>query len=97
MLYLSPTGYKKSLRASLRTSPAYNSSKARVRLSLILNRVCSRVCLISTVIVYRLPAKEVCMRAGLKEQQRELVVILLPRHQPVRVNVALPLTFMVAP
>ena len=36
------------------------------------------------------------MGAGLEEQERELVVILLPRHQPVRLDVALPLVLMVA-
>ena len=30
------------------------------------------------------------MRAGLQEEQRQLHVVLLPRHQPVRLNVALP-------
>ena len=35
------------------------------------------------------------MRTRLEEQQCELIVILLPRHQPVRLNVALPLALMV--
>ena len=36
------------------------------------------------------------MRARLQEQQRQLHVILLPRHQPVRLYVALPLSVHVA-
>lgn len=43
-----------------------------------------------------LPPEEIGMRASLEEQERELVVILLPRHQPVRLDVALPLVLMVA-
>ena len=35
------------------------------------------------------------MSTRLEEKQCELVVILLPRHQPVRLNVALPLALMV--
>jgi hypothetical protein len=36
------------------------------------------------------------MGSGLEKQQRELIIVLLPRHQPVRLYVALPLTLMVA-
>ena len=36
------------------------------------------------------------MRARLQEQQCELAIVLLPRHQPVGLDVALPLPLMVA-
>ena len=36
------------------------------------------------------------MRARLQEKQCELAVILFPRHQPVWLDVALPLALMVA-
>ena len=37
------------------------------------------------------------MGAGLKEEQRQLVVVLFPRHQPVRLYVAFPLSLVVTP
>ena len=37
-----------------------------------------------------LPTEDVGMSACLEEQQCELVVVLLPSHQPVRLDVALP-------
>ncbi len=36
------------------------------------------------------------MRTGLQEEQRQLHVVLLPRHQPVRLDVALPYTLKFA-
>ena len=44
----------------------------------------------------RLPAEKVSVGACLEEQQRQFLVVLLPCHQPVRLNVALPLPFVVA-
>lgn len=35
-------------------------------------------------------SEQVGMRAGLQKQQCQFVVILLPRHQPVRLDVAFP-------
>ena len=43
-----------------------------------------------------LPAEDVSMSACLKEKERKFIVMLLPRHQPIRLYVALPLAFMVA-
>jgi hypothetical protein len=43
-----------------------------------------------------LPPEQIGMGSGLEKQQRELIIVLLPRHQPVRLYVALPLTLMVA-
>ena len=45
---------------------------------------------------YMLPTEEISMSACLEEQQCEFTIILLPRHQPVRLNMALPLPLMVA-
>ena len=36
------------------------------------------------------------MSACLKEKEHKFIVMLLPRHQPIRLYVALPLAFMVA-
>ena len=41
-------------------------------------------------------SEQVGVRAGLQKQQRQFVVILLPRHQPVRLDVAFPLSLTIA-
>ena len=41
-------------------------------------------------------SEQVCVCAGLQEQERQLGVVLIPCHQPVGLDVALPLSFMVA-
>ena len=43
-----------------------------------------------------LPTEKVGVGASLEEQQRQFLVVLLPCHQPVRLDVALPLPFVVA-
>ena len=42
-----------------------------------------------------LPPEDIRVRTSLKEQQRQLVVVLLPRHQPIRLNMTLPLALVV--
>ena len=40
----------------------------------------------------KLPTKEVYMCASLEEKERELIVVLLPSHEPVRLDVTLPVS-----
>ena len=47
-------------------------------------------------ILKMLPTEDVYMSAGLKEQERKFIVILLPSHEPIRFYMALPLPLMVA-
>ena len=46
--------------------------------------------------VVDLPTEEINMSACLKEKEHKFIVMLLPRHQPIRLYVALPLAFVVA-
>lgn len=50
---------------------------------------CLRYPLMWLLSLYEL--EKVRMRAGLQKQKRQFVVILQPRHQPVRLYVAFPL------
>ena len=46
-------------------------------------------------ILKMLPTEDVYMSAGLKEQERKFIVILLPSHEPIRFYMAFPLPLMV--